>query len=235
MKRRQKRRANSRNSTITVIPIRFSSLANLPTVAQASSPIDISEDTPPPSIYEDSLMAPIVERVFFEAVKDFPSSLHQLLSKVGTLGLRYTEASDKELADTRVELDSVCELYNKVTYSPFDVYKVDFDALADGDKRELFVEKGGSSTADLAPSTVGDVITLVHPSVTEDVIIVATTVENDALANQDWGALLLVTVLEVAALHLRTFILQLKVLLSLIVLEVATLRLQTLILQTIIS
>ncbi|KAH1056373.1 hypothetical protein J1N35_034438 [Gossypium stocksii] len=167
MKRRQKRRANSRNSTITVTPIHFSSLANLPTVAQASSPIDISEDTPPPSIYEDSLMAPIVERVFFEAVKDFPSSLHQLLSKVGTLGLRYTEASDKELADTRVELDNVCELYNK--------------------KRELFVEKGGSSTANLAPSTVGDVITLVHPSVTEDVIIVATTVENDALANQDWG------------------------------------------------
>ncbi|PPS12386.1 hypothetical protein GOBAR_AA08256 [Gossypium barbadense] len=124
----------------------------------------------------DSLMAPKVERASVEAMKDFSSSLHHLLSEVGTLGLRYTEAHDKKLADTRVEL-----------------YR-----------------------AYLAPPIVRDVVTSVHPSVTRDVMVATTTVESDAPTNQDWlGPLLSLTVVEVAALCLRSFILQLGVLLLL--------------------
>lgn len=59
-------------------------------------------------------MAPTGERVPVEAVEDLPLSLHRLLSKVGTLGLRYTEARDKELVDTRDDLNRVRELYKKV-------------------------------------------------------------------------------------------------------------------------
>ncbi|KAK5842247.1 hypothetical protein PVK06_004583 [Gossypium arboreum] len=54
-------------------------------------------------------MALAIERVSVE-VDHFLSSLCCLLSEASTLGLRYTEARDKELT----ELDRVLELYNKV-------------------------------------------------------------------------------------------------------------------------
>ncbi|PPR98687.1 hypothetical protein GOBAR_AA21975 [Gossypium barbadense] len=68
----------------------------------------------PSLAFEDSPMAPTIEKISIEAVKDFPSFLHCLLFEVGTLGLRYAEARDKELTDTQTELERVNELYNKL-------------------------------------------------------------------------------------------------------------------------
>ncbi|PPD83869.1 hypothetical protein GOBAR_DD19193 [Gossypium barbadense] len=120
-------------------------------------------------------MAPTVERVSIKAVEDFSSSFHCLLSEVGTFGLRYTGARDKELTNTRVELDRVRELYNKKGI----IVEVELKK-----KRELFVDEGkGSGTTDLDPSTIRDIVTSVRPSVTRDVMVAATTVENDTFAN----------------------------------------------------
>ncbi|KAH1056163.1 hypothetical protein J1N35_034228 [Gossypium stocksii] len=109
-----KRKANSGGPIAIVTLIYSSPIANLPTIGKTSSLITINEDTPPLFGHEDSPVAPTTKRVPIKVVEDFLLSLRHLLSEVGTFGLRYIEAHDKELANTQVELDRVCELYNKV-------------------------------------------------------------------------------------------------------------------------
>ncbi|KAK5838867.1 hypothetical protein PVK06_007613 [Gossypium arboreum] len=55
-------------------------------------------------------------------------------------------------------------------------------------KGELFVnEREGSSTTDMAPYAIGDVMNLVPPSVTRGVIVASSVVEGVALVNADQG------------------------------------------------
>lgn len=68
---------------------------------------------PLPPTTENSPVTPIVEGVPIEA-GEFSSSLHCLISEVAALSLRYMEACNKELADTKAELDRVRKLYHKV-------------------------------------------------------------------------------------------------------------------------
>ncbi|PPD79580.1 hypothetical protein GOBAR_DD23494 [Gossypium barbadense] len=63
-------------------------------------------------------MAPAVARVSVKAVEDYPSSLRHLWSEVGTLELRSVEARDKELANTRVELEREGEGFGIADLTP---------------------------------------------------------------------------------------------------------------------
>ncbi|PPS05905.1 hypothetical protein GOBAR_AA14738 [Gossypium barbadense] len=112
LEHRQRRRNDSRVPATVFTPIRSSPPMNLPTVGQTSLPITITGDNSLSPAREDFLVALIVEKVSVE-VEHFPLSLHCLMSDTGTLGPRYTETHDKELADTHGELHRVRELYNK--------------------------------------------------------------------------------------------------------------------------
>ncbi|PPS17001.1 hypothetical protein GOBAR_AA03581 [Gossypium barbadense] len=81
--------------------------------------------TPPLFTPKNSLVAPAVEREPIEVGEDFSSSLCRLLYELGAVGLRYMEVDNKELIDT------------KVACGPFDVHKMDFDALVDVDMGNL--------------------------------------------------------------------------------------------------
>lgn len=61
-----------------------------------------------------SPVALIVKKMPIKVGEDFFSSLYLLLSEVNALGLRYTKARNNELADTKVELSRVRELYHKI-------------------------------------------------------------------------------------------------------------------------
>ncbi|KAH1121499.1 hypothetical protein J1N35_004659 [Gossypium stocksii] len=104
------------------------------------------------------------------------------------------------------------ECQEQVTCGPFDVHKVDFNALVDVDmsslgfnifnlfgsawesfvvtrKGELFVEEGeGFATLNMAPSVVRDAVNLVPPSIIGGVIVASSAAEGVAPVNANQGA-----------------------------------------------
>ncbi|PPR87388.1 hypothetical protein GOBAR_AA33301 [Gossypium barbadense] len=166
--------------------------------------------TLPPPAPKNSLVAPAIERIPIEAENDFSSSLRRLLSKVGALGLKVLieHFAIIEMKSEECGAELAAEKERCIT-AKTELRRVDFDALADMDmssmgfyvlnlsgsaldsfvaiwKGELFVnEREGSSTTDMAPYAIGDVMNLVPPSVTRGVIVASSVVEGVALVNAD--------------------------------------------------
>lgn len=98
LEHRRKRNADCGGPTAVVNPI-FFSFGELANSCPSKLTHYYQRRHPLPPVRGNSLVAPTIKRDIVKAVEDFPSFLCHLLSEVGALGLRYTEARNKELVD----------------------------------------------------------------------------------------------------------------------------------------